>query len=254
MSRALHRPVNRIRLIGLALAVVSGQVGGVQAAVQHRQALTLGVRCPSGLRSSSVAAVPVSNLGLIELEAGMHYFDVPPVQTSPGPLDLILTRDEGRPSTEQPNLEIEVVTLGPAGRVPVAARFHSTGVSGGTEYHDKLPSARFVHAISVSFSVPLEETSQRASFAQFLDELRRAGKSDEARRLEPFQTNRAMLEQLVREHQPGQYELTARYRPRPADYSQAEFKSAPLRLDILAKGRWFDALLAGRSPPAGGCE
>src|SRR5689334_15360464 len=161
MSRALRRPLNRIRLIGLALAVVGGQVGGAPAVVEHPPVLTLGVRCPSGLRSSSVAPVRVSNLGLIGLEVGMHYFDVPPVQTSPGPLDLILTKDEGRPSTEQPNLEIEVVRFAPAGLVPVPARFHSTGVSGGTEHHDKLPSARFVHAISMSFSVPLSETSQR---------------------------------------------------------------------------------------------
>ncbi len=196
----------------------------------------------------------VSNLGLIGLEIGMHYFEVPPVQTSPGPLDLILAKDEGRPSTEQPNVEIEIVKLGAGARVPSPARFHSSGVSGGSEYRDKQPGARFAHAISVWLDVPLDEIAQRTSFEQFLDELRKAGKLDVARRYELFRGNRALLEYLVREHQPGEYEVRARYRPRPSDYWQGELRSVPLRLDIVPKGRWFDPLLTGRAPTGGGCE
>jgi hypothetical protein len=240
--------------IGLALVVLTAQVAAAQGPSGRPPVLTVGVRCEAELWSPAAGPVRLSNLGLIGLEIGTHYFDVPPVQTSPGPLDLILVKDEGRPSTERPNLEIEIAKLGPGARAPALARFHSSGVSGGSEYRGKLSGARFVHAISVWLSVPLDEAAQRTSFEQFLDELRRAGKPNEARRFELLQTNRAMLEHLVREHQPGQYELAARYRPRPSDYWQGELRSAPLRLDVLPKGRWFDPLLTGRSPTGGGCE
>ena len=240
--------------VGLALVVFTAQVAAAQGRSARSPVLTLTVQCGLEQRSSAGQPIGVSNLGLIGLEIGTHYFELPPVQTSPGPLDLILAGDAGRPSTERPNLEIEVFRLGPGTRAPALARFHSSGVSGGSENVRKLPGARFVHLISVSLSVPLDAASQRASFEQFLAELRQAGKPDEVRRFEALQTTPAMIEHLVREHQPGPYELTARYRPRPSDHWQAELRSTPLRLDILAKGRWFDAALTGRAPTRTGCE
>jgi hypothetical protein len=249
-----RRAMTGARSVGLALLVLTAQVAAAQEPSGRAPVLTVGVRCEAGLRSAAAGPIRVSNIGLVDLEIGTHYFEMPPIQTSPGPLDLILLKDEGRPSTDRPNLEIEVVKLGSGARAPAPARFHSSGVSGGSEYRDKLPGARFVHAISVWLTIPLDEAAQRASFEQFLDELRRAGKPDEARRFELLQANRAVLEPLMREHQPGQYELLARYRPRPSDYWQGELRSAPLRLDVLPKGRWFDPLLTGRSPTGGRCE
>jgi hypothetical protein len=242
------------RSVCVALLGFAAQVAVAQGPSGRSPVLTLGVRCGAELRPPAAGAIRVSNLGLIGLEIGIDYFEVPPVQTSPGPLDLILAKDDGRPSTEQPNLEIEIVRLDHGARVPAPARFHSSGVSGGSQYRDKLPGARFVRAISVWLAVPLDETAQRTSFQEFLNELRRAGKLDEARRFEGFRTNQAMIENLVREHQPGQYELSARFRPRPSDYWRGALRSGPLRLDILAKGRWFDALSTGRSPAGGECE
>src|SRR5205085_6102729 len=158
--------------------------------------LTLTVQCGADQRSSAAQPIGVSNLGLIGLEIGMHYFGLPPIQTSPGPLDLILAGDEGRPSTERPNVEIEIIRLGPGTRAPALARFHSSGVSGGSENNRKLPGARFVHVVSVSLSVPLDAVAQRASFERFLAELRQAGKPDDVRRFETLQTTPAMIEHL----------------------------------------------------------
>jgi hypothetical protein len=184
----------------------------------------------------------------------MHYFDVPPDQTSPGPLDLILLDDEGRAASAPPNVQIDVVALRGSGRLTVPARFQSSGASGGTEYRDRLPNARVVHAISVWLTVPLDEASRRAGFARFLDELHQSGRSDEARRFEALQNNRMVLDQLAREQQAGQYEVRAHYLPRRTDYWQTELHSTPLRLDIVSKGRWFDSLLTGRPPTDGGCQ
>jgi hypothetical protein len=243
------------RSIGLALLVFAVRVAAEQGPSGRPPVLTLGVRCQAELRSPAAGPIRVSNLGLIGLEIGTHYFEIPSVQTSPGPLDLILANDEGRPSTERPNLEIEIFKIGPGARVPASARFHSSGVSGGSEYRDKLPGARFVHAISVWLAIPLDEVAQRASVEHFLDELQRAGKLEEARRFDLLRTNRTLREHLVREHQPGQYEVSARFRPRPSDYWQRELRSTSLRLDILSKGRWFDPLVtARRSPTNGDCE
>jgi len=217
--------------------------------------LRLTVNCAGDARTSDGGPIRVGNLGLIGLEIAMHYFDLPPVQASPGPLDLILAGDEGRPSTERPNLELAAASVTGSARGPIAPRVNSSGTSGGTEYHGKLPGARFVHAISVWLTIPLDEAAARASVQQFLDELRRTGKSEEARRFESMlQGNRMLRDQLAREQRPGEYELVAGYRPRPGDHWQGELRSAPLRLDVLAKGRWFDALLTGRTPPASGCE
>lgn len=246
--------MNRSRSVGLALALFTAQVAAAQMPSPRSPVLTIAVRCETELRSHSAQPIRVSNLGLIGLEIGTHYFELPPIQASPGPLDLILLKDEGRPSTERPNVEIEIVRLGPGTRAPAPARLHSSGVSGGSEDSRKLAGARFVRFISAWLSVPLDAIAQRRSFEQFLGEMRRAGKPDEVRRFEILQTNPAMIEYLVREHQPGEYELGARFRPRPADYWQAELRSAPLRLDILPKGRWFDALLSGRPPTRTGCE
>ena len=246
--------MNRICSLGLALALVTAQTAAAQSPSVRPPVLTLTVQCGADQRSSAAGPIGVSNVGLIGLEIGTHYFELPPIQTSPGPLDLILARDEGRPSTERPNLEIEIARLGPGTRSSAAARFHSSGGSGGSENIRRLPGARFVHLRSVWLTLPLDPAAQRASFDQFLAELRRAGSSDELRRLETLQTNPAMLDYFVREHQPGQYELVGRYRPRPGDYWQAELRSAPLRLDILPKGRWFDAVITGRAPPRTGCE
>ena len=249
---------SRVRLghvsVGFALVFFTAQVAAAQVPSPRSPVLTLTVQCGTDQRSSAAQPIGVSNLGLIDLEIGIHYFELPPNQASPGPLDLILADDEGRPSTERPNLEIEITRLGSGTRAPASARFHSSGVSGGSENTRKLPGARFVHFVSVWLSVPLDAVAQRTSFEQFLAELRQAGKPDEVRRLERLQTNSATLEYLVREHQPGQYALVARYRPRPADYWRAELRSTPLRLDILPKGRWFDAALTGRAPPRTGCE
>src|SRR5262249_34175726 len=130
----------------------------------------------------------------------------------------------------------------------------SSGGSGGTETSRKLPGARYAQLISVWLTVPLDAAAQRASFEQFLAELRQAGKAMEAQRFEQLGANPALLDRLVREHQAGQYELVARYRPRPGDYAQAELRSLPLRLDILSRGRWFDAMLSGSAPARTGCE
>ena len=240
--------------VGLALVCFTAQVAAAQVLSPRSPVLTLTVQCGAEQRSSAARPIGVSNLGLIGLDIGTHYFELPPVQASPGPLDLILAKDEGRPSTERPNLEIEITKIGLGTRAPAPARFHSFGVSGGSEDTRKLPGARFVHFVSVWLSVPLDAAAQRASFEQFLAELRRTGTPDEVRRLELLQTNPATLEYLVREHQTGQHELVARYRPRPTDYWQAELRSTPVRLDILPKGRWFDAALTGRAPTRTGCQ
>jgi len=238
----------------LTLVLPLAQVVSAQAPATRASILTLTVQCGAEARVSTTGPIGVSNLGLIRLEAGTHYFTLPPNQTSPGPLDLILRKDEGRAATAPPNLDIEVSRLGPGtSRTPVPAHFHSFGVSGGTETSRKLPGARYAQLISVWLSVPLESAAQRASFEQFLAELRQAGKATEAQRFEQLGTNPALLDHLVREHQPGQYELVARYRPRPGDYAQAELRSLPLRIDILSKGRWFDAMLSGRAPERTGC-
>jgi hypothetical protein len=216
--------------------------------------LTLTVQCGADQRSSATTPIGVSNLELIGLEVGTHYFTLPPDQASPGPLDLTLANDEGRRSAGRPNLEIEIVKLGPGTRTPTPVRWHSFGVSGGSENSRRRPGARYAQLISVWLTVPVDAAARHASFEQFLAELRQAGKADEIRRFEQLQTNQALVDHFVREHQPGQYELMARYRPRPGDYWQAELVSAPLRLDILSKGRWFDAALTGRAPMRTGCE
>jgi hypothetical protein len=237
------------------LAGLSPLVAAASAAPATPPVLRLTVSCAGAARTSDSGPIRVSNLGLIGLEVAMHYFDLPPVQASPGPLDLILAGDEGRPSAERPNLELAATSVAGSARGPIVVRVHSSGVSGGSEYHGKLPGARFVHAISVWLTIPLDEVAARASVQQFLDELQRAGRSEEARRFESMlQSNRMLREQLAREQRPGEYELVARYRPRPDDHWQGELRSAPLRLDVLAKGRWFDALLTGRASPDGGCE
>jgi hypothetical protein len=239
--------------VGLALVFFTAQVAA-QVSSPRSPVLTLTVQCGGDQRSSAAQPIGVSNLGLIGLDIGTHYYELPPVQSSPGPLDLILAKDEGRPSTERPNVEIEITKIGLGTRAPAPARFHSFGVSGGSENSRKLPGARFVRFLSVSLGVPLDAAAQRASFEQFLAELRRTGTPDEVRRLELLQTNPATLEHLVREHQTGQYDLVARYRPRPTDHWQTELRSTSLRLDILPKGRWFDAALTGRAPTRTGCE
>jgi hypothetical protein len=237
------------------LAELSTLVAAATAVAAPPPVLRLAVSCGAAARASDGGPVRVGNLGLIGLEIGMHYFDLPPVQTSPGPLDLILAGDEGRPSSQPPNLELTATSVAGSARAPVVVRLHSSGVSGGSEYHGKLPGARFVHAISVWLTIPLDPSAQRASVEQFLDELRRAGKAEEARRFESMlQGNRMLREQLAREQRPGAYELVARYRPRPGDHWPGELRSAPLRLDIVAKGRWFDALLTGRAPTGPVCE
>jgi hypothetical protein len=137
--------MNRSRSVGLALALFTAQVAAAQMPSPRSPVLTIAVRCETELRSShSAQPIRVSNLGLIGLEIGTHYFELPPIQTSPGPLDLILLRDEGRPSTERPNVEIEIVRLGPGTRAPAPARFHSSGVSGGSGDSRKLAGALFV--------------------------------------------------------------------------------------------------------------
>jgi len=242
--------------LGLALALVAAAASGAagQGPGGRSPVLTIAVSCRGLLRTAAGGPVRVSNLGPIALEIGMHYFEVPPDQTSPGPLDLILVGHGGVPGARPPNLEVRLVALAGGARAPVAARVQPSGVSGGTEHRDRLPGARFLKAVSAWLTIPLSEAAQRASVEALVEALRRAGRPEEAGRVEQLvAASPALREQLVQEHEPGAYEIVARYRPRRGDYWPTELTSASLTLEVVHKGSSLDPLVGRPAAPVG-CE